>query len=206
MIEQAAIIATSAGGPIGIRLALDYPDTVESLVLLNTGAALMSPSPARINTDDPFVADRLQTVKKRLALLDQATANGMPAAIAESEEEWRFPPQPPEPDPVLSPIRENRQRALEGLSQPELSRLAHGALLNMSAQRNEDLSDELHNVKCPVLIVHGDYDTTVPLAFGRALASSIPKAELVTLNGAEHGLIVDPEAQRVSTEWLSRVR
>ena len=76
----------------------------------------------------------------------------------------------------------------------------------MSAQRNEDLSDELHNVKCPVLIVHGDYDTTVPLAFGRALASSIPKAELVTLNGAEHGLIVDPEAQRVSTEWLSRVR
>ncbi len=166
----------------------------------------MSPLAARINTEDPFVADRLQTVKKRLSLLDQAKANGIEAAMAESEEEWRFPPQAQEQDPKLSPMRENRQRALENLPQPELSRLAHGALLNMSAQRNEDLSDELHNIKCPVLVVHGDSDTTVPLAFGQALAKSIPEAELVILNGADHGLIVDPEAQRVSTEWLSRVR
>ena len=203
-IERAAVIATSAGGPIGMRLALDHPARVESLVLLNTGASLMSLTPTGINASDPFVADRLTTVAKRLALLDLLDAEGIEAVIGESEEEWRSPPQPPEPDPALESFRENRQRALTNLSGSELARLAHGALLNMQAQRGVDLLDEVGQIECPVLIMHGDADTTVPMAFGQALARVIPHAELSALSGEGHGLIVNSRAQELLTPWLRR--
>ncbi|MCY3557893.1 MAG: alpha/beta hydrolase [Chloroflexi bacterium] len=201
-IEQAAVIATSAGGPVGMRLALDHPERVESLVLLNTGASLMSLTPTGIDPDDPFVADRLSTVAKRLALLDLLSSKGIHAVIAESEDEWRVPPQPPEPDPSLSTYRENRHWLLQGIGNAELDRLARGALLNMQAQRDIDLSGDIRRIRCPVLIVHGDADTTVPLAFGRALATAMPNAEFATLVGDGHGLIVKPKAQRIATSWL----
>ena len=201
-VEQAAVIATSAGGPIGLRLALDHPERVEALVLLNTGASLMSLNPAGIAPDDPFVADRLATIAKRLALLDLLESEGIEAVITESEEEWRSLPQPPEPDPTLSTFRKNRGRLLERLSESELPRLALGALLNMRAQRGVDLSNDVSRIKCPTLIVHGDADTTVPIAFGRALASSLPGAKLVTLSDEGHGLIVNPAAQQVVIDWL----
>ena len=203
-IERAAVIATSAGGPIGLRLAIDHPDRVESLVLLNTGAALMSLTPAGIDLDDPFVADRLATVARRLIMLDVMEAEGIEAAVAASADEWRLPPTPPDSALVFESFRENRQRTLETMSDSELERLALGALLNMRAQRDEDFSNELHRISCPVLIVHGDSDTTVPSAFGAALARSIPQAEFVRMSGAGHGLIVQAEAQQIAGEWLRR--
>ena len=202
--ERAAVIATSAGGPIGLQLAINHPDRVQSLVLLNTGAALMSSTPSGIHLDDPFVADRLATVAQRLAVLDLLDSDGVDAAVAASEDEWRSPPQPAEPDPALTSARDNRQHALSNLADGELAHLALGALLNMRAQRDEDLSGELHRINSPVLIIHGDSDTTVPIAFGEALASSIHGSETVKLNGVGHGLIVNPEAQRLSTRWLAQ--
>ena len=204
-IEQAAVIATSAGGPIGMRLALGCPERVESLVLLNTGASLMSLSPNGIDPADPFVADRLATVATRLALLDLLEQQGIHAAVAASEDEWRSPPQPPQPDPALKSLRDNRQRALDNLSNTELARLTLGTLLNMKAQRNTDLSNDLYRIKCPTLIVHGDADTTVPIAFGRALSESIPNATFNALPDAGHGLIVNASAQRIAAVWLRRV-
>lgn len=201
-IEQAAVIATSAGGPIGLRLALDHPDRVESLVLLNSGASLMSLTPRGIDSADPFVSDRLETVAQRLALLDVLEEQGIEPAVCASEQEWRSPPQPPEPDDILSSFRENRLRALAKMTRAELERLALGALLNMTAQRDVDLSGEIGRIECPVLILHGDADTTVPIAFGRALSESIPNATFKTLPDAGHGLVVHPMAQQVVGSWL----
>ena len=203
-IEEAAVVATSAGGPIGMRLALDHPERVESLVLLNTGASLMSLTPSGVALDNPFVVDRLETVAKRLGLLVLMESEGIEAAVAASEDEWRLLPQPAEPDPGLTKFRENRHRLLQDIGMDELARLAGGALLNMQAQRGVDLSADLSRIECPVLIIHGDADTTVPIAFGRALAEEIGQAELSVLNGQGHGLIVDPFAQTVTTEWLTQ--
>lgn len=201
-VEQAAVIATSAGGPIGMRLAIDHPNRVESLVLLNTGASLMSLTPTGIPLDDPFVADRLETVAKRLALLDLLDSEGIDAAVHASEDEWRSPPQPPEPDPEIAAFRENRSCQLKSLNDSELARLAHGALFNMKAQTGEDLTNELGQLECPVLIVHGNADTTVPIAFGRATFKGIEQAKLSVQNRQGHGLIVNPAAQQTVISWL----
>ena len=204
-IEQAAVIASSAGGPIGMRLALDQPDRVSALVLLNTGAALMSLDPTGINLHDPFVADRLETVARRIGLLKLMEAKGVKAAIQQSEDEWRAPPEPQHPDPELAAFRANRLQALSRLSQSEVVRLGRGALLNMRAQRDIDLADRLHEINCPTLIVHGDADTTVPIAFGQALAARIAGADLAIPYAAGHGLIAHAEAQSMLAKWLSGV-
>ena len=201
-IERAAVVATSAGGPIGLRMALDFPQRVASLALVNTGAALMSLKPSGVDQTDPFVADRLATVAKRLAMLDLLESVGIDAVLAASEDEWRSPPEPLEPDESLTHFRDNRRAALRSLANPELARLASGALLNMQAQRDLDLLAEASHTRRPTLIVHGDADTTVPIAYGRALADAISHATFVVLNGEGHGLITLPRAQRVLAEWL----
>ena len=201
-IEQVAVVATSAGGPIGMRLALDHPRRVNALVLLNTGASLMSLKPSGIQLDDPFVTDRLATVAKRLAMLDLLESAGIDSVLAASEDEWRSPPEPLEPDAALTHCRDNRRAALRSLADAELARLASGALLNMQAQRDVDLLAEASQIRCSTLIVHGDADTTVPIAYGRALASTISHASFLVLNGEGHGLITLPRAQRVLAEWL----
>ena len=164
----------------------------------------MSLTPTGVPLDDPFVADRLETVAKRLALLELMDAQGIEVAVAASEEEWRSPPSPPEPDATLSRLRDNRSRALAKMSDAELERLALGALLNMKAQAGVDLLDESDHVECRVLIVHGDLDSTVPLAFGEALAQAMPHAEAVVLDGEGHGLIVNAVAQAAVSDWLAQ--
>ena len=204
-VERAVVIATSAGGPIGMQLALDHSQRVSALVLLNTGAALMSLSPNGIDLDDPFVADRIDTVAKRIALLELMESEGVEVAIQQSEDEWRTPPEPQNPDPELAAHRANRLQALSRLSQGELVRLGQGALLNMQAQRSIELDDQLQEIKCPTLIVHGDADTTVPIAFGEALTNRIPHATFSNLRGESHGLINNRRAQVLAQRWLIEV-
>ena len=201
-VGQAAVVATSAGGPIGLRLALDAAERVSSLVLLNTGAALMSMAPRGVDLDDPFVVSRLETVRRRLEMLLMAEVEGVAAAVRATEEEWRTASMAGESEALLDAQRRNRLSALERLAMDELVRLASGTLRNMGVIREMDLTAEVGAIGCPTLVVHGDADTTVPHAYGEALARSMPQAKFVTIAGAEHGLIVQPEAQRIVGEWL----
>jgi pimeloyl-ACP methyl ester carboxylesterase/ketosteroid isomerase-like protein len=47
-------------------------------------------------------------------------------------------------------------------------------------------ADELKKITVPVLVIHGDKDRNAPFAGGRAWASSLPDARLVTIPGAAH--------------------
>ena len=202
-LNRAAVIASSAGGPIGMRLALDHPDRVSALVLLNTGAALMS--------------SESNGSQSRRPVRCRSARDGSPAHRAVGSS-WnpkgsrrRFS------NPKGSgALRRSRRARIQswlrferivcgpwvGLSQSELVRLGRGALLNMQAQRDVDLTDRLHEINCPTLIVHGDADTTVPIAFGEALAGRISEAELAILHAACHGLIAHAQAQSMLAKWL----
>lgn len=203
-IKQAAVIATSAGGPIGLRLALDAPERVSALALLNTGAALMHPSPPLPRSAG--VLDRLATVRERLAMLALAQHEGVRAAVLAYESEWRTPPQASfeqeEEEAALAAARRHRATALTRLPQTDLIRLAAGALRNMRAQRNADLTPELERIAVPTLVVHGDADTTIPIEFGQHLAAKIPTAKFLPLPAHSHGLIWNANAQTLLTEWL----
>lgn len=70
-----------------------------------------------------------------------------------------------------------------------------------------DRSDELATIDVPSLVVVGTADTITPPSLGEALASGIPDAELVTLEGVGHfSTIEDPAgvADAIAT-WLKRI-
>lgn len=51
-----------------------------------------------------------------------------------------------------------------------------------------DLTSELKSIEVPVLLIWGDCDALSPVAFGEALMSHFPKAQLHIVPGGEHDL------------------
>ena len=58
----------------------------------------------------------------------------------------------------------------------------------------------------PLLVLHGDDDSSVPVSDARQLAQSHGNAELNVLAGAGHRLRHDPRAIAILSGWLDRVR
>jgi DNA-binding CsgD family transcriptional regulator len=54
-----------------------------------------------------------------------------------------------------------------------------------------DVTELLTKVQCPTLVLHSKDDVRVPFDEGRLLATSIPDAELVPIDGSNHALMGD---------------
>jgi pimeloyl-ACP methyl ester carboxylesterase len=52
-----------------------------------------------------------------------------------------------------------------------------------------DLTDRLHELQLPVLLLWGDADPISPVAVGQRLAQLLPRAELVVIKGGNHDLV-----------------
>jgi pimeloyl-ACP methyl ester carboxylesterase/DNA-binding CsgD family transcriptional regulator len=63
---------------------------------------------------------------------------------------------------------------------------ADAAAIFLDLELNADLRDLLSNVAVPALVLHRRGDRTVPLGRGRELASLLPHARFVPLNGDAH--------------------
>lgn len=50
----------------------------------------------------------------------------------------------------------------------------------------DDLTDQLHRIKAPTLVVHGDADAAIPLIRGEVVAQGIANAKLVVIAGGGH--------------------
>lgn len=74
--------------------------------------------------------------------------------------------------------------------------------------RGIDLRPNLHSLRLPTLIIHGDRDALVPLADARRLAETLPEAHLVILEGAGHvPTLTRPQAVAASlSDFLVTVR
>ena len=51
--------------------------------------------------------------------------------------------------------------------------------------------DRVKSIKCPVLIIHGDADQSVDVEDSKRIVQNFPKAELVIIKGADHGLEIN---------------
>jgi pimeloyl-ACP methyl ester carboxylesterase len=70
-----------------------------------------------------------------------------------------------------------------------------------------DVRDRLKEIDCPVIVLHGEADTLLPLERGRQLAAGLPRAKLRIVHGAGHALPLTHGAEvvkavkEVSGEW-----
>ncbi len=164
--ERAALVGYSEGGPMCVLFAATYPERTRALVLYGSYAK-------RLRTDDyPWAP----TWEQRIAVAEELERTwGENVDLANMA---------PNADPALAEWLLRRGRA--ALS-------PHGArdLILMNSQA--DVRDALPLVQSPALVLHrlGDRDSRVDE--GRFVASQIPGARFVELDGDDHIPYVNPD-------------
>ncbi len=163
----AHVVGISMGGTVALAAALDFPENVRSLTLVNTFAALRPPGVR----DWAYFALRMLVVHT-LGLEAQGRAVAKHIFPRPEQEALR--------EALLAEIRQADPRAYRAA---------------MRALARFDVRHRLGEIRVPALVITGEEDTTVPPDTQRALARGIPGARHVTIAGAGHGVIADsPDA------------
>ncbi len=173
----AHVVGISMGGTVALQLALDHPELVSKLVLVNTFARMKFTSPGEI----VYLFTRLFL-----------------ASLLGPEKQAEMVAGRVFPHPGQENLRNNlRQRILH--TNPCSYRSA------LQSLREFDVSHRLRELSMPVLVVTGAEDTTVPPRLQEEMAKAIPGARQVVVEGSGHGVIADnPEAfNRILLEFLT---
>lgn len=173
-------IGLSLGGCVALALALERPEMVRSLVLVNAFARLR-----------PAGARGAARMLQRLGLLCVAPMPVVAAHVARG----------------LFPKPEQREAYLAAVA--SLGANPRGTYLaSIRALLGFDARGRLGQVACPTLVVTGDRDRTVPRAAAELLARAIPGARAVVVPDSGHATPYDqPEAfNRAVLDFLAAVR
>jgi pimeloyl-ACP methyl ester carboxylesterase len=172
--DAAHVVGVSMGGMIAQHLALDHPERVSTLSLICTRPGQAEATPWRMVASvalRPFVG-------------------------------------PGRTFPIVAPLlyaertRRERPEVLEDDLRVRFADQAPGAtaLGQIAAMRGHDTRERLHELKMPVLVMHGEDDALIPPENARELARLIPGAELVLLPDCGH--LVATDAEKESAEAL----
>ncbi len=175
-ISSTAVVAISGGGPSAIHFALRHADRCRGLVLISTtGGKVKSRLPLafymiRALARWPSLVTRMR--KKA----DKSLEQGLKRSISDPE--------------LLKRTVENREvrPLLEELRTMGLERIEarlQGTLNDVEITRTRDYP--LEQISAQTLVVHGVKDPFVAFEHhGKALATRIPGAQLLAVDGGEH--------------------
>jgi len=159
-LERFTLWASTTGAGRGIKLATEYPERMDALILYGV-------FPVAVGSITGFTEDVVRgfasmalgnwTLAARI-MSDLAVGTGNPDISAETAA-WYV-------------------AGVEG-------KVVHDLLIAGLAWDTRDL---LGQVRCPTLILHRAGDTTVPLAVARDFAALIPNSRIVQLQGTTHAL------------------
>jgi pimeloyl-ACP methyl ester carboxylesterase len=165
-LERFALLGASQGGPVSVAYAVKHPERVSALVLYGSYARGWA-----MRRDD----DILRQEKAMLELIrtgwgkDTEAFRGLYASLfipdAKTDERQSF----------VDMARES--------TSPDM-----GAKL-IESFSHIDVTDLLPQVRVPTLVLHVRGDTRISIGNGRELASGIPGAEFVPIEGRNHILL-----------------
>jgi pimeloyl-ACP methyl ester carboxylesterase len=175
-IRQTAVVAISGGGQCALQFALRHPERCRALVMISACCApLSAPLP--------------------LAFYLMKVVAHVPAVAAAMRRKIERDPERAArrsiPDPVLRASTLKHPEAGRLLRELQLSTLEHMAARmpgteNDIQQSRRPFSYSYERVGAPVLVIHGTEDEAVPFAHAEALASRLPNAELLAIDGGRH--------------------
>jgi 3-oxoadipate enol-lactonase len=170
-------VGLSMGGMVAQGLAIRHPELVRGVVLANTTARQPQGAAA-------VWAERIAAVRER----------GMAAVVEGTLERW-----------FTAPFRAARPDVVERVRRKLLQCDAAGYAASCAAVAQVDWQDELHRVRCPVLVIAGAHDVGTTPEMGRSIAERIAGAHFVQLDGAAHLSVVEcPQAfADALTGWLA---
>ena len=159
-IRSAAVLGVSQGGMIAQWLAIEHPELAERLILTVT---LARPNDTIRAAIDTWTA-QAKRGDYRGIMLDNAERSYSPARLR-----------------LMRPM----YAVLGSVGRPKSFRRF---LTQAEACVTHDAWDRLPEIHCPTLVIGGEEDRIASAEASRELASRIPGAELVMLEGLGHGL------------------
>jgi pimeloyl-ACP methyl ester carboxylesterase len=170
----------SMGGIVAMQMAVNAPDQIKRLALLDTNCKAHAP--------ERFEIRNIQMEKVRAGQLREVIIEEM------------------KPNYVAEQNRSN-QDLLDLLVEMAMDVGAEAFMNQSLALRDrENLCGRLFDISCPTLVMCGEEDRLCPLAFHEEIASLVPDAELEIIKHAGHiTTLENPEAVNAALEkWLKR--
>ena len=166
-IERAHVVGASMGGFIAQLVAINHPRRVLTLTSIMSGPANVEAVPPKpeglavLLVRPPSTREEriAQSVDIRRALIGQVDGFDEAAERARAERQV---------DRAFNPIGTGRQMIAIIAARPRL--------------------EQLSRLSVPALVVHGTADVLVPVENGRMVASAIPGAKLLEVEGMGHDL------------------
>ena len=158
-LEPVHVVGLSMGGAIAFQLAVDSPDLIKSLVIVNSAPEMI-----------------FRTFKERLQIFQRlfiVRLLGM-RKMSEVLSKRLFPKQEHE---------ELRRIFVERVSQND----KRAYLDSMKALVGWSVTDRLSTIQCPTLVIAADEDYT-PVSLKEDYVAKIPNAELVVINDSRHAI------------------
>jgi len=190
-VEDLTVVGQSMGGQIAMVMALEYPDVVDRLVLVD---------PAGIESFEPGEAEWLRGVYS-IEGIRKTPEDAIRRNLALNFYEWD--------DRLEWMVDERARLALTD----EFDQFAHAVIRSVGAMLDEPTTPYLERITQPTLVVYGQYDGLIPNPYlhpGRAADvfaeadARIPNSTLVEIEDAGHLLMIErPQAfNRVVLDWL----
>lgn len=170
-VSEAVLVGHSMGGAIAAEAALDRPDRVRGLVLIDAaGLAVRWPFMLRV-AHWPVVGALFDRLRGRAATAGILKAlYAVPSRVTAEEVDQYYAP----------------------IAEPGFGRCLRGVLGQF---RFDALKDRLARVATPTLVAWGTADRLIPVAVGQSMAAQIPGALLVRFPDAGHAVPEEsPEA------------
>ncbi len=159
-IHQAHVVGFSMGGLVARVFALRYPQQLARLVILGS------------------VFNRSDNVRKSImARTDEVARDGASANLQTALERWFSPGyRADNPEPI------DRIRSLVLGNNPEGYLRAY----RLFASGDNYLADQVHNIRCPTLVITGELDPGSTPEMATELASRLPDGDCLILQGQRH--------------------
>jgi 3-oxoadipate enol-lactonase len=153
-IAAAHVVGLSLGGAVAFQFALDYPERVKTLTIVNSAPTMGDPAEAR------------QEIERRIGIVQHHGMRAMGQALSTN----LFP------RPEQASLRETFvERWAE--NDPEAYVEATRSMLGW------DVTDRLSALQCPTLVIAADQDYS-PVALKETYVKLIPNAQLVVMADA----------------------
>jgi pimeloyl-ACP methyl ester carboxylesterase len=165
-VERAILVGNSAGGTISLLTALNFPERIQSLILVGPAIYAGGGAPA-------FIRPLFGT--PQMKHLGQLIARQLQAQVPEIVRLAYHDPSQVTPEIMagyMNPLNvENWDKALWELT---------------VSSRESGLADRLGEFNLPVLVITGDDDRIVPTEQSIQLADEIPNTELAVISQCGH--------------------
>ncbi|WDM24146.1 alpha/beta fold hydrolase [Paenibacillus polymyxa] len=171
-IEQAHIVGMSLGGMLTQMIALRHPDRVLTVTLIST---------SNFAPDLPPMEERVMDYFSNMEAIDWTNEQSVVDFVIGRSRILVGSKHPFDENKVYKLAKEEWKRSNNMASMNNHAMLSGG----------ESYLARTREINVPALIIHGTEDPIIPYEHGKHLANEIPRAVLLTLEGAGHELHYD---------------